>query len=208
MPRGTTVEATDATLRALSERPRTAPEVTQVLTFAGTASPIDFNGMVRHYYLRGGPHVGDIRVNLLPKEVRQQQSHEILLRLRNDLTTIARRRRRKHQAGRGPARPAGAGHAGGRGLRPAEPELWRDHQRLAACSNAPRGRTGRGQRQRDGRGRPDEIRLLRGQGEGVAPRGEYRHDRRDDPVSAGRDDARSGSRRDPAARGPFTSTAS
>ena len=90
MPRGTTVEATDATLRALSERLRTAPEVTQVLTFAGTASPIDFNGMVRHYYLRGGPHVGDIRVNLLPKEVRQQQSHEILLRLRNDLTTIAR----------------------------------------------------------------------------------------------------------------------
>jgi multidrug efflux pump subunit AcrB len=90
MPRGTTVEATDATLRALAERLRTAPEVTQVLTFAGTASPIDFNGMVRHYYLRGGPHVGDIRVNLLPKEVRQQQSHEILLRLRNDLTAIAR----------------------------------------------------------------------------------------------------------------------
>jgi multidrug efflux pump subunit AcrB len=90
MPRGTTVEATDASLRALADRLRTAPEVTHVLTFAGTASPMDFNGMVRHYYLRSGPHVGDIRVNLLKKEDRQQQSHEILLRLRNDLQRVAR----------------------------------------------------------------------------------------------------------------------
>ena len=60
-----------------------------MLTFAGTSSPIDFNGMVRHYYLRRDRNVGDIRVNLLPKEEREQQSHEILLRLRNELQEIA-----------------------------------------------------------------------------------------------------------------------
>ena len=91
MPEGTTVEATDEVLRALADRLREAPEVTQVLTFAGTSSPIDFNGMVRHYYLRTGANGGDIRVNLLPKEEREQQSHEILLRLRNDLQQVARR---------------------------------------------------------------------------------------------------------------------
>ncbi len=89
MPEGTTVETTDEVLRALADRLREAAEVTQVLTFAGTASPIDFNGMVRHYYLRQGPNGGDLRVNLLPKEERDQQSHAILLRLRNDLQAIA-----------------------------------------------------------------------------------------------------------------------
>lgn len=89
MPEGTTVEATDEVLRALADLLREAPEVTEVLTFAGTSSPIDFNGMVRHYYLRSGANVGDIRVNLLPKEDREQQSHEILLRLRNELQAIA-----------------------------------------------------------------------------------------------------------------------
>jgi multidrug efflux pump subunit AcrB len=90
MPEGTTVEETDATLCALADYLRTVPEVTNYLTFAGTASPIDFNGMVRHYYLRRGPHLGDIRVNLLKKDERRQQSHEILLRLRSNLTRIAR----------------------------------------------------------------------------------------------------------------------
>ena len=68
---------------------RTAPEVTNFLTFAGTSSPIDFNGMVRHYYLRRGPHIGELRVNLVKKHNREQQSHAILLRLRNELTRVA-----------------------------------------------------------------------------------------------------------------------
>ena len=90
MPEGTSLETTDAVLSDLASRLRSVPEVTEVLTFAGTASPIDFNGMVRHYYLRQGPHLGDLRVNLLPKEDRQQQSHEILLRLRDDLVRIGK----------------------------------------------------------------------------------------------------------------------
>jgi multidrug efflux pump subunit AcrB len=89
MPEGTTLETTDAALHALADEIRKAPEVVNILTFAGVASPMDFNGMVRHYYLRRGPHLGDIRVNLLPKEDRRQQSHEILLRLRNHLEQIA-----------------------------------------------------------------------------------------------------------------------
>ncbi|QDU74556.1 Efflux pump membrane transporter BepE [Bremerella volcania] len=91
MPEGTTLETTEAALPDLAADLRTVPEVTQVLTFAGTASPIDFNGMVRHYNLRQGPNMGDIRVNLLPKKDRRQQSHEILLRLRDRLKTIADR---------------------------------------------------------------------------------------------------------------------
>jgi multidrug efflux pump subunit AcrB len=90
MPEGTTLEATESVLHALAEDIRKAPEVISVSTFAGVASPMDFNGMVRHYYLRRGPHVGDIRVNLVPKEEREQQSHEVLLRLRAGLEKIAR----------------------------------------------------------------------------------------------------------------------
>jgi multidrug efflux pump subunit AcrB len=88
MPEGTTPETTDAVNRDLATFLRTVPEVTEVLTFAGTASPIDFNGMVRHYFLRRGPHFGELRVNLVPKEERDHQSHEIVLRLRDDLTKI------------------------------------------------------------------------------------------------------------------------
>ncbi|HLW67570.1 MAG TPA: efflux RND transporter permease subunit [Gemmataceae bacterium] len=89
MPEGTPLEATEATLNELAEYASAAPETTEVLTFAGTASPIDFNGLVRHYYLRREPHRGDIRVNLIAKDERKQQSHEIVLRLRNGLQEIA-----------------------------------------------------------------------------------------------------------------------
>jgi hypothetical protein len=54
---------------------------------------MDFNGLVRHYYLRKGGNVADIRVNLAPKERRAMQSHAIVLRLRNDLMALAK----KHQ---------------------------------------------------------------------------------------------------------------
>ena len=60
-----------------------------MISYVGIHSPMDFNGMVRHYYFREGPHFADIRVNLAHKSIRSQQSHEILLRLRNDLMAIA-----------------------------------------------------------------------------------------------------------------------
>jgi multidrug efflux pump subunit AcrB len=64
-------------------------EVTNMVSYVGIHSPMDFNGMVRHYYFREGAHFADIRVNLTHKNIRVQQSHEILLRLRNDLMAIA-----------------------------------------------------------------------------------------------------------------------
>ena len=91
MPEGTTLEATDAATRALADYLRTVPEVTDFQTYVGTASPMDFNGMVRHYYLRQGSNVADVRVNLMPKEDRKQESHGLTLRLRKDLEAIARR---------------------------------------------------------------------------------------------------------------------
>jgi multidrug efflux pump subunit AcrB len=92
MPRGTTLESTDATLRELAAYVCQATETTNILTYAGLASPMDFNGMVRHYYLRQQPYQGDLRVMLASKEDRAQQSHQITLRLRPGLEEIARRR--------------------------------------------------------------------------------------------------------------------
>ncbi|MFH0340567.1 MAG: efflux RND transporter permease subunit [Chromatiales bacterium] len=91
MPRGTTLEATDAVARELGHYLATVAEVTDYESYVGLASPLDFNGMVRHYYLRRGGHVGDIRLNLLPKDEREQQSHEIALRIRPDIERIAKR---------------------------------------------------------------------------------------------------------------------
>jgi len=91
MPRGTTLEGTQAAGTALADYLARVPEVTDVTLYTGTASPMDFNGLVRHYYLRQGPFVGDLRVNLVGKKQRSQQSHAIGLRLRNDLTQIAAR---------------------------------------------------------------------------------------------------------------------
>jgi multidrug efflux pump subunit AcrB len=89
-PEGTTLERTDALARGLAEVLRRAPEVRDFTLYTGLASPMDFNGMVRHYYLRRAPHLADIRVNLVPKRKRSMQSHEIALRLRDELEAVAR----------------------------------------------------------------------------------------------------------------------
>lgn len=90
MPEGTPLEATDAVIREMAAHLAALPETVSVLSFTGTASPMDFNGMVRQYYARQGSHLGDIRVNLLPKVQRTRQSHEIALAVRKDLERIAR----------------------------------------------------------------------------------------------------------------------
>ncbi|HIQ22951.1 MAG TPA: efflux RND transporter permease subunit [Planctomycetes bacterium] len=90
MPEGTTLERTDAVCRRLGQYLAGVAEVRDYQIYVGTASPMDFNGMVRHYFLRRGSHMADIRVNLAHKRQRRQQSHEIVLRIRDDLTRIAR----------------------------------------------------------------------------------------------------------------------
>ncbi|GAB4196194.1 MAG: efflux RND transporter permease subunit [Wenzhouxiangellaceae bacterium] len=88
-PEGATLERTDAIVRDLAEVLRSAPEVKDFTTFSGAASPMDFNGMVRHYYLRNAAHQADMRVNLAAKQTRQHQSHELVLRLRPQLEAVA-----------------------------------------------------------------------------------------------------------------------
>lgn len=90
MPRGTTLEETDAAARVLGNYLATVNEVTDFESYVGLASPMDFNGMVRHYYLRREPYQAEIRIDLLPKERREQQSHEIALRIRPDIERIAK----------------------------------------------------------------------------------------------------------------------
>jgi len=85
MPEGSTLEQTDAVTRRLGEYLAGVAEVRDYQLYAGLASPMDFNGLVRHYFLRRGPNLADIRVNLAPKHKRAEQSHEILLRIRDDL---------------------------------------------------------------------------------------------------------------------------
>ena len=90
MPEGTTLEETARVTRLLAESVLKHKEVTDVQTYAGTASPFNFNGLVRHYYLRAGSNVADIQVNLKGKHERDLQSHEIAKQVRNDLVPIAK----------------------------------------------------------------------------------------------------------------------
>jgi multidrug efflux pump subunit AcrB len=91
MPEGTTLEQTALVTQALASRVMTHKEVVNVQTYAGTASPYNFNGLVRHYYLRRGSNVADIQVNLLGKHDRSAQSHEIAKEIRREIQPIAQR---------------------------------------------------------------------------------------------------------------------
>ncbi|MGA2878136.1 MAG: efflux RND transporter permease subunit [Bryobacteraceae bacterium] len=89
MPNGTTLEQTARVTQLLAEETQKQREVVNVQTYAGTASPYNFNGLVRHYYLRRGPNIADIQVNLLPKSKRDLQSHEIAKQVRARIEPIA-----------------------------------------------------------------------------------------------------------------------
>jgi multidrug efflux pump subunit AcrB len=89
MPNGTTLEQTARVTQLLAEETQKQREVVNVETYAGTASPYNFNGLVRHYYLRRGPNIADIQVNLLPKGKRDLQSHEIAKQVRARIEPIA-----------------------------------------------------------------------------------------------------------------------
>ncbi len=90
MPEGTTLEETARTTKALTHYVRTIPEVRDYQAYVGTASPFNFNGLVRHYFLRSLPHEADIQINLAPKGERQAQSHEIAQRIRPAVQEIAK----------------------------------------------------------------------------------------------------------------------
>ena len=89
MPEGSSLERTAQAAREMAAAVRTEPEVTDYQIYAGVASPFNFNGLVRHYFLRRGANVADIQVNLLPKGDRWAQSHDIAKRVRPRVAAIA-----------------------------------------------------------------------------------------------------------------------
>ncbi|MDP2367064.1 MAG: efflux RND transporter permease subunit [Rhodoferax sp.] len=94
MPAGTPLENTAAALHEMGAFLAQQPEVRNLQAYAGTASPITFNGLVRQYYLRADAEQGDLQVNLVDKQHRSEKSHVIAQRLRPALEVIAK----KHQA--------------------------------------------------------------------------------------------------------------
>jgi multidrug efflux pump subunit AcrB len=91
MPAGTPLEKTAAVLRELGAHLATIPEVVNYQAYAGTAAPINFNGLVRQYYLRAGGEIGELQVNLVDKHDRSEQSHAIATRVRPALQEIGKR---------------------------------------------------------------------------------------------------------------------
>ena len=91
MPEGTTLETTNALGQEIARYLRTVPEVKSTEVYAGTAAPFNFNGLVRHYFMRSTPNAGDVQVNLLPKSERSRQSHAIALAVRPGIDSIAQR---------------------------------------------------------------------------------------------------------------------
>lgn len=91
MPVGTPLERTARVLHEIGDYLATVPEVTDYQAYAGTAAPINFNGLVRQYYLRAAPELGDIQVNLLDKHKRSRKSHEIATAVQKPIQEIARR---------------------------------------------------------------------------------------------------------------------
>lgn len=91
MPEGTPLEQTTRVIRELAQYVARVPEVSDYQAYVGSASPINFNGLVRQYYLRQGSNIGDIQVNLVDKSERDRKSHEIAFSIRDDLQTIGKK---------------------------------------------------------------------------------------------------------------------
>ena len=118
LPHGSTLEDTDRILMAAGERLKDLPELISIQAYAGTAAPFNFNGLVRHYYLRAEPQMGDLAVNLKPKGERARASHAIALDVRSRLASLALAAPLLGQGRRSPARTAGSFDAARGGLRP------------------------------------------------------------------------------------------
>jgi multidrug efflux pump subunit AcrB len=91
MPEGTALEQTARLAAELAHEVAKDARVVNVQSYVGLSSPYNFNGLVRHYFLRRAPHLADLQVNLLPKDERSEQSHDIAKRVREHLVPIARR---------------------------------------------------------------------------------------------------------------------
>ncbi len=88
LPEGSSVEATDRVLREAAAIASALPDVHGLQTYAGTAAPFNFNGLVRHYYLRSQPEQGDLQITLKSREERDRTSHDVALDLREKLKSL------------------------------------------------------------------------------------------------------------------------
>jgi multidrug efflux pump subunit AcrB len=88
LPEGSTLEATERTLFAMAEALADLPELKSIQLYAGTSAPFNFNGLVRHYYIRESPELGDLYVGLVPKAERRRSSHEIALEVRERVNGV------------------------------------------------------------------------------------------------------------------------
>ena len=89
MPEGSALERTAQAAREIAAAVRVEPEVTDYQIYTGVAAPVNFNGLVRHYFMRRGAHIADLQVNLVPKGERKAQSHDIAKRVRSRVASIA-----------------------------------------------------------------------------------------------------------------------
>lgn len=88
LPEGSTLEDSSRTLQQIAQVAKALPELQSAQLYAGTAAPFNFNGLVRHYYMRQQPELGDVQLNLLPRHERSRSSHAIALDLREQLKTV------------------------------------------------------------------------------------------------------------------------
>ena len=88
LPEGSTLEETERVLFQLADAIADMPEIVSIQAYAGTAAPFNFNGLVRHYYVRNSPELGDLAVNLVPKGERERASHDIALAVRERLMAV------------------------------------------------------------------------------------------------------------------------
>ncbi len=116
MPEGTTLEQTTRVTRALADVVAEHPQVVNYQVYAGTSGPYNFNGLVRHYFLRQGSNVADIQVNLVEKGERSVKSHEIAKELRDAAPTRGRQLRSPSQGLRSASRSSGPSNARRRDL--------------------------------------------------------------------------------------------
>jgi multidrug efflux pump subunit AcrB len=91
LPEGASLETSAALASDVARHLRAVPEVLSTQVYAGTAAPFNFNGLVRHYFMRRGANVADVQVNLVPKHDRSRQSHDIAVAVRPAIDSIARR---------------------------------------------------------------------------------------------------------------------
>ncbi|MCF8477313.1 MAG: efflux RND transporter permease subunit [Pseudolabrys sp.] len=89
LPEGATLEDTERTLFSIATVARQLPEIRAIETYAGTPAPFNFNGLVRHYYSREAPELGELNLDLAPRDARDRSSHEIALDLRARLKNIS-----------------------------------------------------------------------------------------------------------------------